>query len=50
MHVTILITQKIVGFNFENPSVVFKKPFEAIPVMMPKRRYMYPENKLTVFI
>ena len=31
---TILVTQKIVGVNFVNPSVVFKKPFEAIPVMI----------------
>ena len=33
-HMTILVTQKIVGVNFVNPSVVFKKPFEAIPVMI----------------
>ena len=26
---------KIVGFNFVNPSVVFKNPFDAIPVKMP---------------
>ena len=37
-HTRILITQKIVGFNFENPSVVFKNPFEAMPVMIPKKR------------
>ena len=37
-HIRILITQKMVGFNFENPSVVFKKPFEAMPVMMPNKR------------
>ena len=33
---TILKMQKIVGFNFENPSVVFKNPFEAIPVIIAK--------------
>ena len=39
-----------VGFNFENPSVVFKKPFEAIPVIIPIIRYIYPENRLILFI
>ena len=34
----ILVTQKIVGFNFVNPAVVFKKPLEAIPVMMAKTK------------
>ena len=33
-HMTILVTQKIVGVNFVNHSVVFKKPFDAIPVMI----------------
>ena len=42
---TILVTQKIVGLIFENPSVVFKKPFEAIPVIIAKARYIYPDNK-----
>ena len=32
----ILATQKNVGLNFVNPSVVFKKPFAAIPVIIPK--------------
>ena len=33
---TILVTQKIVGLIFETPSVVFKKPFESIPVRIAK--------------
>ena len=47
---TILVTQKIVGLIFENPSVVFKKPFEAIPVIIAKARYIYPDNKVILFI
>ena len=34
----ILVTQKMVGFNFVNPSVVFKNPFEAIPVIMARTK------------
>ena len=30
-HITIEETQKIVGYKFVKPSVVFKKPFAAIP-------------------
>ena len=33
-----LVTQKIVGFNFVNPSVVFKNPLEAIPVIMARTK------------
>jgi uncharacterized protein with ATP-grasp and redox domains len=33
---TILTTQKIVGFIFENPSVVFKNPFATMPVIIAK--------------
>ena len=33
-HKIILATQNIVGFNLVNPSVVFKNPFEAIPVII----------------
>ena len=35
---TILNKQKMVGFNFVNPSVVFRKPFDAIPVIIPNTR------------
>ena len=35
IHTIILIRQNIVGLSFVNPSVVFKKPFEAMPVIMP---------------
>ena len=38
MQTIILATQKKVGLNFVNPSVVFKKPFAAIPVMIPKNK------------
>ena len=34
----ILVTQKMVGFNFVNPSVVFKNPLEAIPVIMARTK------------
>ena len=34
----ILGTQKIVGFNFVNPSVVFKKPLEALHVIMARTK------------
>jgi hypothetical protein len=34
----ILIKQKNVGLSFVNPSVVFKKPLAAIPVMIPKNK------------
>ena len=33
-----LVTQKMVGFNFVNPSVVFKNPLEAIPVIMARTK------------
>ena len=38
MHTIILIRQNIVGLSFVNPSVVFKKPFDAIPVTIPKNK------------
>ena len=31
MHIMIVTIENIVGDNFEKPSVVFKKLFEAIP-------------------
>ena len=37
-HTMILNTQKIVGFNFVKPSVVFKNPFEAIPRIIAKNK------------
>ena len=37
-HKTIEVIQKIVGKKLVNPFVVFKKPFETMPVMMPKKR------------
>ena len=36
--IMMLVTQKIVGFNFVNPSVVFKNPLEAIPVIMARTK------------
>ena len=33
-------TQNIVGYKFENPSVVFKKPFAAMPNMIAKAKYI----------
>ena len=45
----ILKTQKIVGFNFVKPSVVFKNPLEAIPVIIANTKYIYPDNKLILF-
>ena len=33
-----LVTQKMVGFNFVNPSVVFKKPLEAIQVTIARTK------------
>ena len=32
--------QKIVGFNFENPAVLFKKLFESIPLKIAKTKYV----------
>jgi hypothetical protein len=33
-----LAKQKMVGFIFVNPSVVFKYPFAAIPVITPESK------------
>ena len=33
IHITIVITQKIVGIRFVNPSVVLRKPLDEIPKM-----------------
>ena len=44
------IKQKLVGTNLVNPSVFFKKPFEAIPVMTAINKYIYAVYKLIVFI
>ena len=43
IHATIDIAQKIVGPRFVNPLVDFKKPFEVIPRMIPKKRNIYPD-------
>jgi len=45
-----LAIQKIVGVIFVKLSVVFKKPLEAIPVIIAIIKYIYPEIKLIVFI
>ena len=45
-----LKAQKIDGLIFEKPSVVFKNPLDAIPVMIAITKYIYPEIKLIVFI
>ena len=42
--------QKSVGVILVKLSVDFKKPFDAIPVMIAKIKKMYPENKLILFI
>tara|TARA_A100001234_G_C12554554_1_gene354658 strand:- start:132 stop:302 length:171 start_codon:yes stop_codon:yes gene_type:complete len=44
--ITIEETQNIVGYKFENPSVVFKKPFAAMPNIIAKAKYIYPLIKL----
>ena len=46
----ILKMQKIVGPSFVKLSVVFKNPFEAIPVTIARNKYIYPEIKLILFI
>jgi hypothetical protein len=46
----ILKMQKIVGPSFVKLSVVFKNPLEIIPVIIAKNKYIYPENKLRLFI
>jgi len=38
IQITILVIQKIVGVSLVKLSVVFKKPFEAIPVIIAKIR------------
>ena len=43
MQITIEIIQKLVETNLVNPSVFFKKPFEAIPNITAKNKYKYPE-------
>jgi len=47
IHETIVIMQKTVGKKFVKPLVVFKKPFEAIPKITAKIKYIYPD---TIFI
>jgi hypothetical protein len=47
---TILAKQKSVGPSFENPSVIFKKPFDAMPVTIARTKNKYPDNKLILFI
>ena len=44
MQASIEIAQKIVGPIFVNPLVVFKKPLEVIPRMIPKKRNIYPDK------
>tara|TARA_B110000444_G_scaffold146216_1_gene136664 strand:- start:363 stop:593 length:231 start_codon:yes stop_codon:yes gene_type:complete len=38
IQITILVTQKIVGLIFVNPCVVFRKPFDAMPVMIARAK------------
>ena len=46
----ILVMQKIVGLIFVNPSVVFKKPFDVIPVIIAITKNKYPDKRLIFFI
>jgi hypothetical protein len=41
---TIETIQKIVGPILVNPLVDFKKPFEVIPRIIPKKRKIYPDK------
>ena len=50
MHKIILTTQKKVGVNLVKLSVVLRKPLEVIPNMIAINKYMYPDNKLMLFI
>ena len=47
---SIFATQKRVGPSLVNPSVVFKKLFEVMPVRVAKIKKIYPDNKLILFI
>ena len=42
--------QNKVGLNLVKPAVVFKNPFESIPLAMARIKKIYPENKLKLFI
>ena len=46
----ILDKQKNVRLIFVNPSVVFKKPFDATPVRIARTKKKYPDNRLILFI
>ena len=46
----IFAIQKRVGPSLVNPSVVFKKLFEVMPVKVAKIKKIYPDNKLILFI
>ena len=48
--IRMLTIQKIVGVTFEKLSVVFKNPFAAMPVIIARIKYIYPDNKLIFFI
>ena len=50
IQIIILVIQKIVGLIFVNPSVVFKKPFDAIPEMIARTKNKYPDSRLILFI
>ena len=45
-----LVMQKTVGPIFVKLSVVFKKPFDAMPVIIASTKNKYPDNKLILFI
>ena len=44
IHAIIENAQKMVGPILVNPLVDFKKPFEVIPRMIPKKRNIYPDK------
>jgi|TARA_B100001057_G_scaffold147899_1_gene147848 hypothetical protein len=50
IQIIILVMQKIVGLIFVNPSVVLRKPLDAMPVIIARTKNKYPDNKLIVFI
>ena len=44
LHVTIEMTQKIVGVNIVKPFVDFKKPFADIPRIIANNKKIYPDK------
>ena len=50
MQTVILTIQKRVGPSLVNPTVVYKKLFEVMPVIVAIIKKIYPDNKLILFI